>query len=1026
MRQIKSYLLMLVAAFVMVGCADDFDRPPIKEPVAANADKVNTTIYDLKYNYWDDARNYIDTIGQTADGEDIIIKGRVISSDETGNIYKSLVIQDETAALALSINQNSLYTTYRVGQEIVINATGMYIGKYNGLQQLGYPEWYAQGNAWEATFMALELFQEHAELNGFPRVAEIDTMVVSLGSLPSDPSGLCSWQSQLVRLDDVTFTEADGKTTFANDDASTNRTLQDLNGNTIIVRNSNYADFRSEILPVGTGTVVGILSYYGTAWQLLLRSAEDCIGFSKDAKDLKDNPYTMEDIASLQGTGKTGWFSGYIVGAVKPGKTAVESNDDVQWEAPTAMANTIVLGATADTKDIANCVVIELADGTDLRRVANLKDNDVLGKNLLVKASAFKAVLGHQGLATSGAQADFVLEGAIVGDVYTSLNEGFDSSLPSNWTNVKVSGDKAWYQTTFSNNGYAAMTGYKGTQPPFDSWLITPALNVKDAENKNFSFKTQVNGYGSTTTNFEVYVLSGNDPKTATQTKLNPTIATAPASGYSSWANSGDIDLSSYGDVVYVGFRFYATQDANYATWCVDDVKFGAGTSGGGENPGIQTGAGSKDEPYSVASVKAVFVDGSAKAAWVTGYIVGGVDGKSITDNAVFSAATATASNILISDNPNATSIDECIPVQLPAGAVRTALNLVDNPGNLGKQVKLNGSIEKYFGVAGFKSVTEYEIEGGGSSGDDTPVSSDPVTAVNEGFDSSLPSNWTNVKVSGDKAWYQTTYNNNGYAAMTGYKGTQPPFDSWLITPALNVKDATAKALSFRTQVNGYGNTTSVFEVYVMSTNDPATATKTKLNPAIATAPASGYSDWVNSGDLDLSSYGDVVYVGFRFYATADANYATWCVDDVKFGDVSDNTGGEEPGTNDQPTTGAGSQSEPYSVATAKANFVDGSKKSAWVVGYIVGSVDGMTLSTNAVFSAATATASNILISDNPNATSVAECIPVQLPSGSVRTALNLVDNPTNLGKKVKLNGSIEKYFGAAGFKSVTEYEFVQ
>lgn len=893
MKQFKSYLLMLIATIALVGCSDDFDRPPVNAPVAANADKVNTSIYDLKRTYWDDARNYIDTIGQTAGGEDIIIKGRVVSSDETGNIYKSLVIQDETAALALSINQNSLYTTYRVGQEIVINATGMYIGKYNGLQQLGYPEWYAQGSAWEATFMALELFQEHAELNGFPDVSKVDTLSISLGSLPSDPEGLCKWQSQLVRLDDVTFTEADGTAVFSGDDASTNRTLQDLNGNTIIVRNSNYADFRSEKLPVGQGSVVGILSYYGTAWQLLLRSAEDCVGFSKDGKGLKDNPYTMEDVAALQGTGKTGWFSGYIVGAVKPGKSEVASNDDIQWEAPAALANTIVLGATADTKDIKNCVIIELAEGTALRNAANLVDNaDVLGKNLLVKASAFKNVMGQNGLATSGTSSDFVLEGAISGDAVTSLNEGFDTALPSNWGNVVVSGDKKWYQTTFDNNGYAAMTGYKGTQPPFENWLITPALNVKDAANKIFSFRTQVNGYGSTTTEFEVYVLSSSDPKTATQTKLNPTIATAPASGYSSWANSGDIDLSTYGDVVYVGFRFYATQDANYATWCVDDVKFGDASSSGGETPGTSTGAGSKEEPYSVADVKNVYVDGSATSAWVEGYIVGYVSGMNISGATFAADASASETNILISDNANATSVDECVPVQLPS-SVRAAINLKNNPTHLGKKVKLKGSIEKYFGVAGFKSVTEYEIEGGASSGgDDTPVSTDPVTSLNEGFNTSIPSTWTKKVVSGSTSygpqeWFYKSYNENGYASMTGYSSDGsgvPPFDSWLITPALNVKDAANKALSFRTQVNGYGNKTSVFEVYVMTTNDPATATITKLNPTIATAPASGYSDWAESGTLDLSTYGDVVYVGFRFYATQDANYATWCVDDVKFG----------------------------------------------------------------------------------------------------------------------------------------------
>lgn len=862
MRQFKSYLLMLVATIAMVGCSDDFDRPPVNAPVAENLEKVNTTIYDLKYKYWDDARNYIDTIGVNDAGEEIYIKGRVVSSDETGNIYKSLVIQDETAALALSINQNSLYTTYRLGQEIVIKATGMYIGKYNGLQQLGYPEWYAQGNAWEATFMAPELFQEHAELNGFPQTSKIDTLAVSLGSLPSDPQGLCKWQSQLVRLDDVTFTEADGQMVFAGDDASANRTLQDLNGNTIIVRNSNYADFRSEKLPVGQGSVVGILSYYGTAWQLLLRSADDCIGFSKDGKGTSANPYTMEDVAALQGTSKTGWFSGYIVGAVKPGVSTVESNDNIQWEAPAAMANTIVLGATADTKDIANCVIIELADGTALRNAANLVDNaDVLGKSLLVKASAFKNVMGQNGLATSGASSDFVLEGM------------------------------------------------------------------------------------------------------------------APADG-----------------------------------------------------------DGTKEAPYSVTyTMNNVYADGAQKAAWITGYIVGGVDGKSITDNAVFSASTATNSNILISDNPSTTSISECIPVQLPAGAVRDALNLVSNPGNLGKKVKLNGSVEKYFGVAGFKAVTEFEIEGGASSGDDTPVTTDPVTSLNEGFDTKLPSNWTNIKVSGDKAWYQYIYNadNNGTARITGFKGTQPPFDAWFITPALDVKNANSKILSFDTQVNGYGSTTSVFEVYVLSSNDPNTATKTQLTPNLATIPANGFSDVANSGNIDLSTYGDVVYVGFRYYATQDANYATWCLDNVKFGDVTDNGGNENPGTGEEPGSGetpssVGTKDAPISIATLKTTFVDGSQIPAWVECYIVGWISGQAYETGCKFTLEGEVAkTNLLVSDNPNATTPAECIPVQLPNTAVRTALNLVDNPSNHGKKIKLYGSIEKYFGVAGLKTVTEYEFV-
>ena len=145
--------------------------------------------------------------------------------------------------------------------------------------------------------------------------------------------------------------------------------------------------------------------------------------------------------------------------------------------------------------------------------------------------------------------------------------------MPAGWTSVRVSGDKNWYFPSFQDNYYAAMTGYKGTNPPFDAWLISAPIDMSKVTNKVLNFQTQVNGYGSTTSKFEVYVMTSADPKTSTNTLLNPTIATAPASGYSSWVDSGNIDLSAFSGTIYIGFRFYATQDANYATWCVDNIK---------------------------------------------------------------------------------------------------------------------------------------------------------------------------------------------------------------------------------------------------------------------------------------------------------------------------------------------------------------------------------------------------------------------------------------------------------------------
>lgn len=91
----------------------------------------------------------------------------------------------------------------------------------------------------------------------------------------------------------------------------------------------------------------------------------------------------------------------------------------------------------------------------------------------------------------------------------------------------------------------------------------------------------------------------------------------------------------------------------------------------------------------------------------VRGYIVGYVDGGNWYHGATFSADYCeVVSNIMIADSRDESDIDYCIPVQLPSGATRNAVNLADNPSNLGRYVELDGSIDKYCGVPGLKSVT--------------------------------------------------------------------------------------------------------------------------------------------------------------------------------------------------------------------------------------------------------------------------------------------------------------------------------
>lgn len=96
------------------------------------------------------------------------------------------------------------------------------------------------------------------------------------------------------------------------------------------------------------------------------------------------------------------------------------------------------------------------------------------------------------------------------------------------------------------------------------------------------------------------------------------------------------------------------------------------------------------------------------KDLWVCGYIVGG----DLTSSDIsFSAPFHSYTNIAIASSRTVRDRDECLSVSLPVGEVRDGLNLVDNPGMLGKRVYLKGNIvASYFGLVGVKDISEYEV----------------------------------------------------------------------------------------------------------------------------------------------------------------------------------------------------------------------------------------------------------------------------------------------------------------------------
>lgn len=149
----------------------------------------------------------------------------------------------------------------------------------------------------------------------------------------------------------------------------------------------------------------------------------------------------------------------------------------------------------------------------------------------------------------------------------------------------------------------------------------------------------------------------------------------------------------------------------------------------GGEEPPTPVEVGTYDNPWTIEDVQANYQDGKQINSYVIGYIVGYVKGSKYADGALFgndaveTAATGSApSNILISYTPQASSVEQCIPMALPTGVFRTGLNPKDHPELIGSAIKVYGSVEKYFQVAGLKSPSYVEYESPDATGASTTM----------------------------------------------------------------------------------------------------------------------------------------------------------------------------------------------------------------------------------------------------------------------------------------------------------------
>lgn len=373
-----------------------------------------------------------------------------------------------------------------------------------------------------------------------------------------------------------------------------------------------------------------------------------------------------------------------------------------------------------------------------------------------------------------------------------------------------------------------------------------------------------------------------NLTKAGQKDTLTATLAPADATGTVVWSSSNTAVATVEGNgltavVTAVGngtAKIKASVDI-FSAECAVTVNIG-GTTGNGE--------GSEAKPYNVT--QAVANQGGLK--WVEAFIVGNVDGTgmTMTTESKFVAPFTIATNVLIADSKTETDYKKCIAVQLPSGAVRTGLNLQNNPGNLGKKVKLYGSLEAYFGQAGLKSASYYELEGG-TTGGTKPVDTTGALLSETLLNQASFDKFTAVSVTGTQVWTLSTQYG---AVMTGYDSAtklSSANEDWLISPVVDLAGKTNVKLTFEHARGPAGSisigvTEGYYTVWISNnytTGAPSTATWTQIPVLTHGTTAWGY---VSSGELIIPTANLAANARFAFkYLSIDGASATWEVKNV-------------------------------------------------------------------------------------------------------------------------------------------------
>ena len=444
-----------------------------------------------------------------------------------------------------------------------------------------------------------------------------------------------------------------------------------------------------------------------------------------------------------------------------------------------------------------------------------------------------------------------------------------------------ISGAQSW-MIDFST---AKMTGYDNSvNYENEDWLISSPVALTGVNEAKMTIIYIARYFNNLNEDITFWVSSGytygDDPYSAQWTQVPATLVSG--SNWTDFATT-EIGLKDFvGETVTIAVKYLSTS-VKAGTIEIQSIAIEEG-SGPTPPPGPGTGegTGTQDDPYNVAS--GISLQNQDVVAWVRGYIVGCVKPDlslvASNDDISWEGPYRLATNVLIADAPDVKDISRCVFVNLPSGKpLRTEVNLVDHPENIGKVLTVKGKLRTYFQQAGLR-------DSGGTQNDFIlegyvpPTPPEPEGIFSESFFNGQGSFTIQDVVMPDDLTYIWAHNST-YQCMkaSAYKDYAHEAESWLISPAIEIPLMNIITLTFEQAVN-YASPEGRLSIMV-TTDFTGDVTQTEWTEVqLDSWPTGDNWDFITSSG-NLSDYmGQTIVFAFKYTSNENVS-ATWEVKNI-------------------------------------------------------------------------------------------------------------------------------------------------